>query len=305
VYNEVAAREGIEDPVIHKDGLDMVMNRIKEFVNGTIITIEERFRVITDTGVVLIGAMDKVERVNNDTVLVTDYKTSKYFESGDELKSDIQLSIYDLVASILFSDYKRIILSLDYLRGEPVYTYRTLDERAVFLEYVTAIYNKMLELRKEEAVPTLNSMCNWCDFTDNCSVYNDAISSKTFIKRKPEDYSDEDLIAEYEDIQNKKRIIDKREKSLRKYILDKINYTGKNVVANGVELYPKQRLMTTYDPKTLYENVPIDKFLQLVSVSKYDVDRYLKEDPTIKPYLTETAVKKYTSPFLGVKSIKK
>jgi len=304
-YSSIAAKEGIEDPVIYKDGMDMVMERLKNFVNGKIIAVEERFRVTTDTGVILIGAMDKIEEINNDTLLVTDYKTSKYFETQDELKSDIQLSIYDLVASIKYPKYKRIVLSLDYLRGDPVYTYRTVEERQSFLEYVTVIYNEMLKLEKEDAKPTLNDMCNWCDFTENCTAYQEAVGGKVFIKRKPEDYSDEDLIKEYLDIQSKKRIIDKRERELKNYILRKIESTQKNLIANGKELYPRQRLSTVYDPKLVYENVPLQDFLRMISISKKEADKYFEKNPAAKVIVQENARKSYTSPFIGVKNLKK
>jgi len=303
-YSRLAAKGGIEDPIIYKDGLDMVLERLKNFVNGKIVSIEERFNVTTDTGVILIGAMDKVEEIDDDTLLVTDYKTSKYFETQDELKSDIQLSIYDLVANIKYPNYKRIVLSLDYLRGNPVYTYRTIEERKSFLEYITAIYQEMLTLKKEDATPTLNDMCNWCDFTENCTAYHEAVGGNLFIKKKPEDYEDEDLLVEYQKVQSKKRIIDKRERELRRYMLNKIESTQKNLVGNGKEFYPKQRLMTTYNPETLYRHIPVEDFLKLVTVSKKEADKYLVNKPDIRVYVEESAVKEYTSPFIGVRKIK-
>jgi len=304
-YSRIAAKEGIEDPLIYKDGMDMVLERLKNFVNGKIISVEERFNVTTDTGVILIGAMDKIEEIDADTLLVTDYKTSKYFETQNELKSDIQLSIYDLVANIKYPNYKRIILSLDYLRGEPVYTYRTIDERKSFLEYLTVIYQEMLKLEKEEAKPTLNDMCNWCDFTENCTAYQEAVGGKIFIKRKPEEYNDDDLVKEYLDIQSRKRILDKRERELKQYILNKIESTQKNIVGSGKELYPKQRLSTVYDPKLVYEHVPLQDFLKMISISKRDADRYFESNPSAKMVVQENARKSYTSPFIGVKNIKK
>ena len=304
-YNKVAAKEGIADTNIYHDGMQMVLSRVKSFVNGKILTIEDKFNVATNEGVMLTGAMDKVEELHDDTILVTDYKTSKYQETSGELKSDIQLSVYDAVAHIKYPGYKRIILSLDYLRANPVYTYRTEAERENFLNYMLAIYKEMRQLKEEKAVPTLNDMCNWCDFTDNCTAYSEALSSKTFIKKKPEDYNEEELVKDYLDIKSKKRILDNREKQLKFYILEKIRSEEQDLLGSGKRIYIRQNSSTVYDPRTVYENVPLDVFLDVISVSKRDLDNYLIKNSTNKEKILATAHKNYTSPFLSYKTIRK
>jgi len=305
MYNKVAAREGIEDTSIYSDGLSMVMSRVNNFANGKILTVEDRFRVSTNEGVMLIGAMDKVEALSDSTILVTDYKTSKYFETAGELKSDIQLSIYDVVANLKYPEYERIVLSLDYLRGDPVYTYRTEQERQEFSEYMLAVYKEMIKLKKEDAAPTLNDMCNWCDFTDNCTAYQEALSSKSFIKKKPDEYNDEELVREYLDIKSKKRIIDNRERKLKEYILKKIQSNGENLVGQNKELYVRQNSSTSYDPKSVYEAVGLREFLKLVSINKKSTDLYMDKNPSIKSQIISNASKRYTSPFVAYKNISK
>ncbi len=305
MYNTTAAKEGIADTNVYHEGMQMVLNRVNNFVNGTILTVEDRFRVATDEGIMMIGAMDKVEELSDDTVLVTDYKTSKYFETASELKSDIQLSVYDVVANIKYPGYKRIILCLDYLRGDPVYTYRTEGEREGFLNYMLAVYGEMMKLEKEDATPALNDLCNWCDFTDNCTAYQEALSSKTFIKKKPEEYDDEDLVKEYLDVKSKKRILDNREKQLKIYILSKIKSTEQDLIGQGKQLYIRQNPSTVYDPKTVHSAVPIEDFLKMVKVSKSGLDGYLVRCPAGRGKIMETAMKKYTAPFLSYKTLKK
>lgn len=305
MYNKVAAREGIENTNIYHEGLQMVMRRVGNFAQGKILTVEDRFKVTTDEGVMLMGAMDKVEEISDNTILVTDYKTSKYYETADELKSDIQLSVYDAVASIKYPDYDRIVLSLDYLRNEPVYTYRTVGERLGFMEYMLAIYEEMLHLTKEDAVPTLNDMCNWCDFTDHCTAYRESMSGTTsFIKKKPEEYDDDELVKHYLEIKSKKRILDNHERQLKDYILKKIDSSGEDLVGQGKKIYIRQNPSTTYDPKTAYELIPLDDFLDMVYVSKRDMDQYLQQHPAGKAKIMETASKRYTAPFLSYKKLK-
>jgi RecB family exonuclease len=303
MYNKVAAREGIADTNIYYEGQQMVMKRLKNFAQGNILTVEDRFRVSTDEGVMLTGAMDKVEELADNTILVTDYKTSKYYETAAELKSDIQLSVYDIVASIKYPNYDRIILSLDYLRHEPVHTYRTVGERLGFLEYMLAIYKEMQILEKDRALPMLNDMCNWCDFTDNCTMYQDALGGKSFIKKKPEEYNDEELVKDYLEVKSKKRILDGRERQLKDYILAKINSTGEDLVGQDKRIYIRQNPATTYDPKTAYEVIPIEDFLEMVYVSKRAMDSYLDKHPAGKAKIMETAKKRFNAPFLSYKKL--
>jgi RecB family exonuclease len=305
MYTKVAAKEGLADTNLYHEGLQMVLSRVNNFVNGTILTVEDKFKVATDQGVMLVGAMDKVEELHDDTILVTDYKTSKYQETSSELKSDIQLSVYDIVAHIKYPGYKRIILTLDYLRAEPVYTYRTDQERADFLNYMLAIYNEMLQLKEDKAVPMLNDMCSWCDFTDHCTAYGEALSSKTFIKKNPEEYADDELVKNYMDIKSKKRILDNQEKQLKFYILNKIKSTEQDLFGAGKRLYIRQNSSTAFDPRTVYESVPTDDFLEMVNISNRSLDEYLTRNPINRAKIMSTSKKNYTSAFLSYKVINK
>jgi hypothetical protein len=304
-YKKVAAREGISDTTIYNDGFQMVMGKLKNnFSNGKILTVEDKFEVYTDQGVLLMGAMDKVEELREGTLFVSDYKTSKYFETPDQLKSDIQLSMYDAVAKIKYPDYERIVLCLDYLRGEQAITYRTDSERASFLEYLTAIHTELLKLKQEYANPVLNEMCNWCDFTEHCSAYQDAIDNKTFVKRDPESYSSNELVKEYMEIKNRKRILDNREKILRDFILNKIQSDEQEVVGQEKQIVIRQNSYTSYDPKIVYENIPLEDFLRMASISKKEVDEYLIKYPAGRERILETSKKYFTTPFLNVKNFK-
>lgn len=304
MYNTVAAKEGLADTNIYHEGMQMVLSRVNNFANGEILTIEDRFRVSTDEGVMLIGAMDKVEALSEDTVLVVDYKTSKYFETSAELKSDIQLSVYDVVASIKYPEYKRIILSLDYLRGDQVFTYRTSEERRGFLDYMLAIYKEMLKLEKEDCAPMLNDMCNWCDFTDNCTAYQEALAGRSLLKKNPEEYDNEELVKDYLEVKSKKRIIDNRERQLKQYILEKIKTGEKDLIGQGKQLYIRQNSSVAYDVRSVYDALPLDDFLDVIRVSKKSVDDKLMKYPAGKSKVVNSAKKNYTSPFVAYKAIK-
>ena len=75
------------------------------------------------------------------------------------MRNDIQLSLYDLVARQLFPQYKRVILALDLLKSDALYTYRTDEQRQDFEVYLKAVYDQMLSLKEEEVRASLNTFC--------------------------------------------------------------------------------------------------------------------------------------------------
>lgn len=304
-YRKLAAQEGIQNMTVYDEGLGMVLSKINEFGTGKIVSIENNFRTTTPDGITIIGAMDKVVELTPETLLIVDYKTSKYQLTAPELKSDIQLSMYDLVASIKFPEYKRIILSLDYLRHDPSYTYRTLKERRDFAKYLTAIYTEMIKLSEDKAKPSINDMCNWCDFRDSCPAYKNSVAEKSIFKKNLNEYTDEELVEEYVNIKNKSRILYEYETQLKAHILEKIKADEADLIGGGKQIYIKQTPMTTYDAKTIFDNVPKQDFLNMANVGKRQVDEYIREHPEVKPIIMSTVQKSYTSPFLAYKILKK
>ena len=305
MYTEIAAKEGIQDLSVYDEGMRMVLEKMREFEVGKIVTVEDKFNVTTNEGVPIIGAMDKTVELNEDTLLVVDYKTSKFVYTPVEMKNDTQLSIYDIVANIKFPQYKRIILCLDYLRSEPVYTYRTNKERKSFSQYMSAVYSEMVNLEEKDAKPALNDMCNWCDFRNECPAYIEATKSDKLFKKKLEDQKEDELVAEYLDIRNRKRALDNYEKRLKSYIMEKIRNDEKDLVGENNIIYVRQNPSVVYDPKTVYKFVQLNDFLKMVKISKRSFDEYTEDNPVDKSKIIETATKKYTNPFLAVRNIKR
>ena len=303
-YAKTAAREGVADAGIYDDGLQMVLNRLNDFEVGKILLVEDEFKIATNDGVMVIGAMDKVIKLNDETLLVVDYKTSKYSYTPLELKSDIQLSLYDLVASIRFPEYKRIILCLDYLRDVPLYTYRTTKERESFAKFLLAVYNEIMKLSDRKAKPALNEFCSWCDFSDNCPAYEEAITNDNVPNKNLVGLDEKQLVEEYLNIKNRKKALDGQERKIRSYILEKIKSEEKELTGKDKVLYARQSGFTIYDPRTVFEVVGVDNFLEMVNISKERADIYMSENPSVRPMVESTAVKNYRAPFLASRKAK-
>jgi len=307
-YNDISVNEGVDDLEIHKEGLELVNRRLDDFMIGEkIVSLEDRFgmsddnQVMTKDGVLLIGAMDKVVELDEYSLMVIDYKTSNTMPTGDQLKNDIQLSIYDLVASIKWPKYERIILCLDLLKGEPMTTYRTPEERAEFSDYLTALHNAMTKLKKTDAKPSLNIFCPWCDYKDYCRTYKKAYEKTNYSFEAAEKYRDADLLNEWMKMRDTKKIVEGRERELAMLIMERMKRQGSRIHNESEEVYVRQNSRTAFDIKTVYELVPERDFLKMVKLNKRAVEKYITDKPRIKARIVEGSQSTFTSPFLATK----
>lgn len=314
-YDEVSIREGIEEYNIHEEGKDLVRKRLKNFIAGQkVLALEIKFgfwgpdggkNVVTDLGVPLIGAIDKVEEYDEDTVLIVDYKTSKTAPTSSQMASDIQLSMYDLVARKLFPQYKRIVLSLDLLKSDLLYTYRTDEQREEFERYLKAVYDQMLALKVEDVKASLNMFCPWCDFKDYCSTYQKACKKSDYKFLPTMQYDDNQLVEEWETVKSVKKILESRERELGMIMMEKIKKNSENLKGEDKEIYIRQNSSTNYDLQTVHRFVPADDFPDLVNLNKKAVTTYMDLNPAVKEKISETSTTNFTSPFLASRKTNK
>ena len=308
-YDEISIREGMEDYAIHEEGKNLVRKRLNSFLTGQkIIGLEIKFGfwgkdaghdVTSDLGVPLIGAIDKVEEYDDDTVLIIDYKTSKTAPTAVQMKSDIQLSLYDLVARKLFPQYKRVVLSLDLLKSDVLYTYRTDEQRAEFERYLKTVYDQMLALKKEDAYASLNMFCPWCDYKDYCTTYQKACKKSNYTFLPTLGYTDDQLVEEWDSVKSTKKILESRERELGMIMMEKIKRNSENLNSEEKEIYVRQNSSTNYDLNTVHDVVPADDFSSLVNLNKKAVATYMNLNPAVKDMISETATTNYTTPFLA------
>jgi hypothetical protein len=314
VYDKVSVREGIESMQVHVEGKALVKNRVEDFALGReIISLEETFGFAdsrwpdleTDMGVPLIGAMDKVVKLDDETLMIVDYKTSKTAPTPDQLQDDLQLSLYDLVAHKLWPKYERIILCLDMLRSSPVFSYRTDEQRNETNNYLVTVYDEMCNIKEKDAVASLNIFCPWCDFRDYCDKYQKACSNKKFEFLPTAKLTNDQLIEEYDQISSTARILDTRKREIAMVIMEKIKEAGTNLYGENKQVYIRQNARVNYDPKVVQENTSAEEFVEMVNLKKKDVDNYCSKNPRAREKIEEGAVTNFTMPFLATKAIKK
>jgi putative RecB family exonuclease len=310
-YEEVAVTEGIDDMSIHAMGKSLVKKRIDAFDLGKILGLEVAFGfrgkedITTADGVPLMGAIDKAIEVDEDTVLIVDYKTSKTAPTADQMKTDNQLSIYDLVASYKWPNYKRIILALDLLKSDILYTYRTEEERREFESYLKIVYDQMLSFTKKQAKPQLNMFCPWCDYKEYCETYQKACKKSDYKFQAATKLSEGDLIQEWQDVKSIKKILEERDRELSMILMEKIKREETQPTWGDKEVYIRQNSRTVYDLDIISKIVPQDRLVGMVNLNKRAVEDYANQNPAHRELIYSAARVNFTTPFLATKKIRK
>lgn len=312
-YDVMSVREGIQEYDEHLLGKEIVTYRLNNFGLGSkIVGIEDKFgfentqTITTKDDIELIGAIDKAIEIDPKTLLIVDYKTSKTIPDGGKLKSDIQLSMYDLVARKLYPQYERIILSLDMLRkGEIVYTYRTDAEMSEFESYLKVVHDEMASLVKEDAKPALNFLCAWCDHSNICDKYQELCAKKEFAFLDVKAMDDEVLMQEWEDVRTAKKILEMREREVSAIIIEKLKVQERAVISEEKEMVLRQSSKTTYNARKLSNVIPYEDFVTISSISPTKLKKYVDKNPRINSILPEISETSFTSAFLATKKINK
>lgn len=309
-YDEVSVSEGIENMSVHKEGKKIVKDKLESFNKEKIIAVEEKFgfgkdSTKTESGVPLIGAIDKVIEVDRETLVVIDYKTSNTALTPDQLESDLQLSIYDYVARTKWPGYKRYILSLDYLKSEPIYTYRHEEERDELNKYLKEVYTQMCNLTEDKVVPRLNMFCSWCDFKENCPKYMKVCSKKDYVFSDLALMSNEEIYKEWNDIKDTVKLLSARERDISSVIMEKVVENDETVANDGKEAYVRQNSNKAYDVEMLSKVIPYKDLLKMVRTTKSQIDKYLKDHPEHKNLVENAISVNYSRPFLSKRKHKK
>lgn len=310
-YEEVAIREGIQDMSIHIEGRKLVKKRVDSFDLGKILGLEIQFGfrgtkdVTTKDGVPLMGAIDKAIEIDEETLLIVDYKTSKTAPTADQMKVDNQLSIYDLVASYKWPEYKRIILSLDLLKSDMLYTYRTPEERVEFEHYLKEVYDQMLSFTKKDARAQLNTFCPWCDYKEYCTAYESACKKSDYKFLAATKLPEDKLVQEWQDVKSIKKILEERDRELSMILMEKIKREDLNPTWGDLEVYIRQSSRTNYDMEVISRVIPQERLVKMMNVNKSAVEEYANENPAARDLIFSAARVNFTTPFLATKKVRK
>jgi putative RecB family exonuclease len=121
----------------------------------------------------IIGVIDLIEQDSDETIIITDYKTSSRAFSSDEIDNNDQLTIYQMAARNNGLTQGEILLKLDVLiktkqpKFEQYFTTRSKEDEARVLRKMQEVWKG---ITSEIFIPNSGTWkCKGCVYTETCA----------------------------------------------------------------------------------------------------------------------------------------
>ncbi len=179
LYREAWGAEQLTGMQVFAEGLAILRRFIADqgvVDHRDVLAIEKEFRLPVGPFEVL-GFIDRVDWIDDETVEVIDYKTNHQLFTRDEVDTSLQMSLYHVAAQRLWPWAKKVKLTFWMLRhGVRQETTRTEEQLADALAYVETL-GRQTETATEYPA-RLNTNCSYCDHRKQCPAYADALKGK-------------------------------------------------------------------------------------------------------------------------------
>ena len=179
LFREAWGAEQLTGMDVFAEGLAILRRFIAEqgvVDHRDVLAIEKEFRLPVGPFEVL-GFIDRVDWIDDETVEVIDYKTNHQLFTRDEVDTSLQMSLYEVAVRRLWPWAKKVKLTFWMLRhGARQQTTRTEEQLADALAYVETLGR---QTETATAYPArLNTNCSYCDHRKQCPAYAEALKGK-------------------------------------------------------------------------------------------------------------------------------
>lgn len=142
IFANAWAESGLVGAEVYREGLEIVRNFVRSegvIDHRDVLAVEKDFRLPLGRFSV-IGCIDRVNRVDDETIEVVDYKTNRAIFTREEVDDSLQLSLYEVAARRIWPWAKKVRLSFAMLRhGLRMTTSRTPEQLEAALSYAETL----------------------------------------------------------------------------------------------------------------------------------------------------------------------
>jgi RecB family exonuclease len=218
LWGQMWAQADLVGVDLFAEGLAM----LKQFVRDdgvleptTVLAIEKAFRLQIG-GFTVLGFMDRVNWLDDETLEIVDYKTNHQLFTRDEVDSSLQMSLYELAARELWPWVKNVRLTFWMLRhGIKQTTSRAAEDLEAAKAYVATLGRQTETATAFPARP--HSGCTYCDHRSACPAYAEILDGSKEIVHD-ELTNIERVAAERERVATRVRILQAHKTELEKAI---------------------------------------------------------------------------------------
>jgi RecB family exonuclease len=176
-YQDAFQESTLADNALYQEGVELLRTYFRLHPTADhreVLAIEREFTIMIDGKVKVLGYIDRIDRLNSDTIEIIDYKTNRMMFSREEMDADLQMSVYGLAAFALWPWVKNIRYRFDMVRHSmSLYTSRQGEDLDFAAAYMIALHRRLAEQTDYPA--QINALCGWCDYRDGCKEYNKAL----------------------------------------------------------------------------------------------------------------------------------
>ena len=255
----------------------------------------------------VLGFIDKVELVDECTIVIRDYKTNLMMFSNDEVKTHMQMSMYDIIARQLFPWATNVILMLDQPGHTEFPSERTDEQRAITTAFIQNIWQQMLYDKTHGE--NLNQYCRYCPLRSGCCTYQIALVEKTAIANSIDAIG---LWEEKEILVNQKKAVEGRIMEIETAIKDMMAHGGSSkMIVGDSEFYFSQQRRKEYPMNKVIEIAESMNMHEVVKdCTKFEKTRFekhpqVKGNKVLMSLIDKQAIVSFTKPSLSCRKTTK
>lgn len=192
IYDEVRMthREGFDSDATEaqyrEDGIRQITMYYNSFIKDVefkpAYSIEDYFEIPCGRYAVMTGFIDRIDKLEDGTFEILDYKTEPSMRTQEAVDTDKQLSIYYWACedTLGLKISKLSLLMLDH--DVKLETRRTRDSIAKVVETIDKTAYEMIH--EQEFAPRKNKYCKSCDHLHDCPMRDEVLADESLISMK-------------------------------------------------------------------------------------------------------------------------
>ena len=190
------------------------------------VAVERRFYIDID-GVKLRGYIDRIDKLDSGGLSIVDYKTNQELFTRDDLKNNLQLTLYQLATEqTWFLPVER--LTLYHLRSNTPYSCQPRDKKQ--LNKARRLVLEVAENIAEQRFPATENQYCPCDFPEHCPYYRQKVAPELKETDILRGMATDEAIENYTSLQAQIRELQLQLEEIKQMIIDFCQAEGLNRV---------------------------------------------------------------------------
>ena len=306
---------GINDKdhfIKYKDMLSDYVQRVQHD-DIQIIGIEYEFETEID-GIPLTGTIDRIDRIDEETIIVIDYKSNMMPFSRADIDESIQFHQYAMALNTPkikkeVGGFKHIICRYEMLRhGYPqdrvFHDVDSNEDIKNYTEWVTLLYKKIMEGTDRE--PSINQYCAFCSIRGNCEAYQAMIMEEVPHTNPEMDLNE--IVGAMERLALQRKSVEKEYKNVQSIIKAKISEHDGSIGINDREYYASAKKVDSYNTQDIIRILTMQglsgSFADVFKVNTAGLKQVVKENPHIADKIESVREDNYYSPQIMSRKLK-